>query len=185
MQKFWDLDTVGIREDEKPVSEQFIEDIKYDSSVPGYEVNLPRKPNQNPSVNFNIAARRTYRVLEKMKKTPQTLTEYHRIITDQLQQGKIEKCSDASVATGNHYLPHRGVERENSETTKLRIVYDASAKESKNELSLNDCLYKGPSLTPHLFDVLLRFRLHLIAFICDIQKAFLQIKVSESDRDLL
>ena len=77
------------------------------------------------------------------------------------------------------------MEQEGSETTKLRIVYDASARESKHELSLNDCLYKGPSLTPHLFDVLLRFRLHLVAFICDIQKAFLRIKVSESDRDLL
>ena len=77
------------------MSEKFIEDIKYDSSVPVYEVNLPRKPNQNPSVNFNNAVRRTYRVLDKMKKTPQTLTEYHRIIMDQLQQGKIEKCVDA------------------------------------------------------------------------------------------
>ena len=72
-----------------------------------------------------------------------------------------------------------------SETTDLRIVYDASSKLSKSLQTLNDTLYKGPSLTPHLFDVLLRFRAHLVAMICDIRKAFLNIQVAEIDRDAL
>ena len=51
--------------------------------------------------------------------------------------------------------------------------------------SLNDCLFKGPSLTPLLFDVIIRFRINPVAFICDLRKAFLQIRISEQDRDSL
>ena len=51
--------------------------------------------------------------------------------------------------------------------------------------SLNDCLYVGPSLLPLLFDILLRFRLHRIALVADIEKAFLNISISEEDRDFL
>ena len=60
-------------------------------------------------------------------------------------------------------------------------MYDASAK--NKGLSLNESLYKGPCLTPLLFDVLLRFRAHDIALTADIEKAYLQISVTESERD--
>ena len=61
------------------------------------------------------------------------------------------------------YLPHRAVNREEKSSTKIRIVFDASTK-----VSLNDVLYKRPCLTPLLYDVLLRFRIFLIAQIADI-----------------
>ena len=51
------------------------------------------------------------------------------------------------------YLPHRAVVRENKSTTKVRIVYDASAKNKGP--SLKECLYKGPCLNPLLYDILL------------------------------
>ena len=59
--------------------------------------------------------------------------------------------------------PHHAVIRRDAETTKLRIVYDASSKETKNGTSLNDCLHTGPSLNPLLFDILVRFRENKIA----------------------
>ena len=55
------------------------------------------------------------------------------------------------------YLPHRPVIKEASESSKIRPVFDASAKGS-NGISLNDCIDPGPSLLPNLVDVLLRFR---------------------------
>ena len=64
-------------------------------------------------------------------------------------------------------------------------MYDASSKVSKNTSSLNECMFKGPSLSQLLLDVLLRFRLHPTAFICDLEKAFLQMIVNEKDRDAL
>ena len=44
------------------------------------------------------------------------------------------------------YIPHTAVERENAETTKMSIVYDASARESPSAASLNECLEVGPPL---------------------------------------
>ena len=59
--------------------------------------------------------------------------------------------------------------------TKIRIVYDASAK--AGEYSLNECLYKGECLTPLIFENLLRFRLHNVAMVADIEAAYLQISI--------
>ena len=63
-------------------------------------------------------------------------------------------------------------------------MLDASAKANKSR-SLNDSLYSGPSLTATLFGVLLRFRIHNIAFVGDIEKAFLQIGLHPSHRDFV
>ena len=57
-----------------------------------------------------------------------------------------------------HYLPHQAVIRQDQSTTKLRIVYDASAR--RTDPSLNECLYTGPQLHK-IFDLLLRYRTSL------------------------
>ncbi|EJD76719.1 pao retrotransposon peptidase [Loa loa] len=48
-----------------------------------------------------------------------------------------------------HYLPHREVLTPRKATTKLRIVYDASAH-IKGEKNLNNVLYRGPTTLPDL-----------------------------------
>jgi len=74
--------------------------------------------------------------------------------------------------------------REDKQTTKLRIVFDGSAKEP-DHLSLNDCLDKGPNLTLNIFDILIKFRCYPIGMVADIEKAFHQIVIHLSDRDML
>ena len=66
---------------------------------------------------------------------------------------------------------------------KLRIVLDGSARGDKNHYSLNDCLEKGPNLTPHVFEVLGKFRSYPVGLTADIEKAFHQISVNPADRD--
>ena len=80
-------------------------------------------------------------------------------------------------------MPHRAVVRENKDTTKVRIVFDASSK-VRDEPSLNDCLYSGPCLLPAIYDILLRFRLGKIGLVSDIKQAFLNIAIAEEHRDL-
>jgi len=65
------------------------------------------------------------------------------------------------------YLPHHGIVKESSTSTKLRVVFDASAKNSKG-YSLNDALRIGPVLQDNLINIVLRFRFHKIALTADL-----------------
>ena len=78
---------------------------------------------------------------------------------------------------------HHGVVRQDKATSKLRVVYDASARTTGP--LLNDCLYTGPKFGQSIFDILLRFRLQQEALTGDIEKAFLMVSVTERDRDSL
>ena len=64
---------------------------------------------------------------------------------EQLESGIIEAVPDGDVATKVSYLPHQPVIREHAETTKVRVVYDASCKDKSTKTSLNDCLHVGPA----------------------------------------
>ena len=72
-----------------------------------------------------------------------------------------------------HYLTHREVVKEKKETTKVRIVFGASAKGVGS--SLNDCLFAGQCLIASIFKILLLFRLYRFGLIADIQQAFLNV----------
>ncbi|GFX05908.1 DUF1758 domain-containing protein [Trichonephila clavipes] len=71
-----------------------------------------------------------------------------------------------------------------SETTKIRSVFDATAREGNNP-SLNDCLLKGHNLIELIPDILDRFRMYPIGLSADIEKAFLKISVTPEHRDFL
>ncbi|XP_037930964.1 uncharacterized protein LOC119665790 [Teleopsis dalmanni] len=79
-------------------------------------------------------------------------------------------------------MPHRPVYREDKTTTKMCIVFDASSSDSEHG-SLNKFLSPGENLLPNLVSILLRFRSKRIAMTADIEKAFLQIAIDQSDRD--
>ena len=81
------------------------------------------------------------------------------------------------------YLPVHAVRKESSTTTKIRAVFDASAKSSSG-MSLNDILLVGTTVHPPLIDVLLRFRSHRIAITTDVNKMYRAVVLPEIDRDL-
>lgn len=80
------------------------------------------------------------------------------------------------------YLPHHLVIREDTVTTKIRLVFDGSAK-GVGCPSLNDALESGPNLNPELLAVLMRLRKFPIVWIADITKAILQIELTEDDAE--
>ncbi|XP_011700215.1 PREDICTED: uncharacterized protein LOC105457307, partial [Wasmannia auropunctata] len=87
------------------------------------------------------------------------------------------------ITLDGYYLPHRHVIKESS-TTRIRPVFDASAA-GNDGFSLNQCLETGPNLIELIPNILVRFRRHKIGVTADIRKAFLQISVSQEDRDVL
>ncbi|GFW19135.1 DUF1758 domain-containing protein [Trichonephila clavipes] len=79
-----------------------------------------------------------------------------------------------------YYLPHHAVLRDSSTTTKLRVVFDASAK-STSGYSLNDLLMGGPRVQRDVYPILLSFRTFQIAVCADLEKMFRQIRISSED----
>ena len=79
-------------------------------------------------------------LLNNLKSNDQFNT-YNEIIRDQQENGIIEKVDEKSQCQNNeYYMPHKAVVREAAQTTKVRIVYDASEKSSSKNVSLNECL---------------------------------------------
>ncbi|XP_029156972.1 uncharacterized protein LOC114929574 [Nylanderia fulva] len=81
------------------------------------------------------------------------------------------------------YLPHHGVLRESSASTKLRVVFNGSSSLANGDC-LNRFLMTGPNLLPALADILLRWRRHRFVFATDIEKMYRQILVHADDQSL-
>ena len=182
LKRFWDLESLGISSSEQSVYSQFINTITFRHGR--YEVLLPWK-DTHPTLpdNYETSLKRLKNLLNRLKEQPNVLLEYDAVIKEQIENGIVERVSEPEQREVGrvHYLPHHAVIRRDKETTKLRIVYDASCK--SNGTSLNDCLYTGPTLSQK--NIVLRFRTHRVAFAGDIKKAFLNVSVAEEDRDVL
>jgi hypothetical protein len=68
------------------------------------------------------------------------IEEYDVVIRALLQEGIAGEAS-TTVTDKEFYIPHKGVVEESSETTKSRVVYDASAKEDPSSPSPNLFIY--------------------------------------------
>nr|CAH0104952.1 unnamed protein product [Daphnia galeata] len=136
--------------------------------------------------NYYRANERFRRLINRLLKEPELFRANHEQIMGYLQSGFISKVEapDQPTTRSEFYLLHRPVIRSQAVTTKIRPVFDASARTDEG-LSLNDCLETGENLNPELLAVLLRFRWHRVAWVGNIEKAFLQIEIHAEDRDAL
>ena len=184
LRSFWELESLGIGKVEKSTHDKFKEDICFKEGR--YEVSLPWKEIHKPlSDNYTLSLWRLWGLINRLRETPEVLREYDATIQDQINKGIIEVVPNSEISLGKvHYLPHHAVIRRDKETTKLRVVYDASSSRSGGP-SLNDCLYTGPKFNQNVFDILLRFRSYRVALTADIEKAFLMISINPRDRDAL
>ena len=190
---FWDLERIGIsdcpyeKDDEEGVA-LFIESLVLKDAR--YHMNwLWRKgKKQFLKSNYHLAKGRLRSLAKRLKEGDNSaLTEYQKVLQFQLLKGIIEEVpSTELVNTVNsvHYLAHHPIVKIDHLTTKLRIVFDASARCGKDSLSLNECLYRGPVILPDLCSILMRFRQPKIAIIADVEKAFLQLGLHPSERDV-
>ena len=184
IQAFWELDSMGIRPEEDSVYSRFTQSVTLQQGR--YCVRLPwKEPHPLLPDNFDLSKRRLFNLLKRLQSTPNILSQYDAIIRDQMKSGIVETVTtpgDGPIGRV-HYIPHHAVVREDKQTTKLRIVYDASARNGGP--SLNDCLYTGPTFGQNILDILLRFRLYRVAVTADIEKAFLMVSVAAENRDAL
>ena len=169
------LDVLGL--EDKPtthqsdVHEEFEEQLtrspdgRYETGLP-WKGNFPEFPN-----NCVGNVPRVNSLLRKLKRIDM-LDQDDDNIREQVKEGVVEKAP-AKVTGKEFYMPHRALIRENAESTKLRVVYDASARAYDGVPSLNECLHTGPPLQNELCNVIVRNRFHPIAVAGDMHKAFL------------
>ena len=184
--KFWELETIGIADGDQEYStvQNFNSQIEREEDG-RYKVPLLWKDTEKtlePSID--VAKHRLKCLNRRFEKDPGLKREYSRVFEEYETLDIIEKvpCTELQKEKDTFYLPHHAVVREQSTSTKVRPVFDGSAKDKKGN-SLNDLLDPGPSLLPLLIGLLLRFRLYAVAFSGDITKAFLQVLLKEDDRD--
>ena len=188
LEDFRRLESIGILDNSKTLADEMVNErlkksLKFEDGR--YQVTWPWKEDiPDLPVNRELALGRSKSSVARMKKKPELMKAYDTIIHDQLEKGIIEKASETSADGPKHYLPHHAVINPLKPTTKLRIVYDASAKARKENKSLNECLYRGPVLLNDLCGLLMRFRWNHIAIVADIEKAFLQIGLQPDQRDV-
>ena len=189
VETFWDLESIGVSppgdETVDPAMELFKGSV---TKVGGrYEVGLPWKPSMKDVLmsNKHQAVQRLNHLQRKLDSTPGLRDRYDKVFVGMLDMGIIEEIDPEEPSENPvFYLPNRPHLKEESLSTKVRPVFDASAN-GFNGVSLNDCMYAGPNLMNDMASILLRFRRWRIALVADIEKAFHMISVSPADRDAL
>lgn len=181
------LDVLGLKDrpanDQGTVYDEFKEQLTRDEAG-WYETGLPWRSNHPPLPSNQAGSLRRLSNLSKKLDRQQLTERYDQIVEDQKAEGVVESAEEPAVEK-EFYIPHKPVVKPGAESTKLRIVYDASARAHSGAPSLNECLNPGPPLQNKLWDVLVRSRFHPVALTGDMQKAFLQVRIREADRDVL
>ena len=175
------LDVLGL--DQQAVYAEFREQLTRDPEG-WYETSLPWKGNHPPLPNNKAGSlRRLVNLRSRLQRMGLT-EEYGQIIEQQKSEGIVEEATE-SPQEKEFYIPHKPVVRIGAESTKLRVVYDASARSNPQAPSLNDCLYAGPPLQNRLWNVLVRMRFHPVLITGDLKQAFLQVRIKKQERDAL
>jgi hypothetical protein len=196
-EEWWNLENIGIvdcpyEKDDDLAMLQFSKSIRFVNGR--YQVKWPMKT-ENPEIqsNYHLALGRLRSMYKHLEKMPTKLLAYHDIIEDQFRKQMIEPLLEEYAPiiclkkfdsdeyfpiyperpAYFHYLPHQAVETPQKTTTKIRIVFNASARCGKNAKSPNDILLRGPVIPPDLAGMIMQFRTPRIAILADIEKAFL------------
>lgn len=168
--------------------EKFCEDLYAKTTTKGddgrYIVQLPFKSNVGQlGTNFSNAMRQNYSQESRRQKNEQINKLYVDYIEEYISSGHMQEVAPDTGSFG-HYLPHHGVVKMSSTSTKLRPVCNASSC-SETGLSLNDTLCVGPMVQPESFDILMRFREKKYVMMGDITKMYRQIWIHPPHRKFL
>lgn len=185
LKKFWEIEELPSDKRTNSLEEQFceIDFIENTHRLPDgrFCVRMPLKePETSLGDSYYLAKKRFLNLELKLNKNPKLKESYTKFIDEYKELGHLSEIDRPKF--GN-YLPHHCVIREKSETTKLRVVFDASAKTSSGK-SLNDIQAVGPVVQSDLFSILLRFRGHKFVLLGDIEKMYRQTALHTSQRHL-
>lgn len=191
LRKFWEIETTLYKKRKLLTKEEeMCEEIYKNTTkrVNGkYTVHLPLRQGIEETLKLcgDTKQQAIYRFkqLEKKLQNSQSLkSDYTKVVHEYMEMGHLKK-SNPNDDKKSVYLPHHAVIREDKDTTKVRVVYDASAKGS-NGHSLNDTMMIGPVLQPDLRSLIITWRTHKICVVGDIIKMYRMINMTPEHTNL-
>ncbi|XP_061391738.1 uncharacterized protein LOC133327189 [Musca vetustissima] len=182
--KFWEIEEVPkipiVSLDDKKCEEIFLSTTCRGSDG-RYTVDLPFRSDLSFSFSSKssryIALTQFLRNERSLMRNPSRKADYDNVILEYLALGHMEKLEGFTNYQECYYLPHHGVFKPDSATTKLRVVFNASCP-SVNGKSLNDALYVGPTLQKDIISLVLNWRMYKYVFNADISKMYRQIWIN-------
>ncbi|XP_060868578.1 uncharacterized protein LOC132943558 [Metopolophium dirhodum] len=131
------------------------------------------------------ALRRFHALERRMAQDPTLGKKYSDFMQDYLESKHMEVVPESNKITPYcYYIPHHCILRPESQTTKLRVVFDASSRTTSGQ-SLNSSVYTGQKLQQEITNILIRARVHKFLFTADIKQMYRQIQIHATDRDYL
>jgi len=182
MERFWHVEepeNAPVTFTEEGCCEQIFRDEATRLTSGRFAVPLPfRAPAETFVGSREVATRRFDAIERKLSANPVLKSLYVNFMSEYIALGHM------SVATspGRYIIPHHAVYRPEVDPSKIRVVFDASARCLRGP-SLNECLWPGPKLQQDIVDVLTRFRVHKYTFTTDICKMYRQILVLPEYRE--
>lgn len=148
-----------------------------------YEVRLPMKEGFECKLGDSKpqAVAQFKQQERKFQKDDNLRDNYKRFIDEYINMGHMKKC--VTRTKSSCILPHHGVIKNDSITTKLRVVFNGSSKTTSG-FSLNDLMECGPKLQQDILSLLLRWRIYKIAFTADCEKMYRMVLIQEDQQHL-
>lgn len=179
IQQFWEMEDIqeplSISEEDQNCIEFFRSSTsrREDGS---YVVKIPFKENFEEKLGDSKtkSVAQFFQIEKTLAKQPELARDYKLFISEYLELGHMTPVAKNVGIQPDCYLSHHCVQRADSSTTKLRVVFNASAKTSTG-YSLNDLMCRGPNLQQDLLSLILKWRQFKFAFTADIEKMFRNI----------
>ncbi|XP_029177719.1 uncharacterized protein LOC114945619 [Nylanderia fulva] len=187
---FWQLDDATNDSDnltpEESYCEQHFNSNIHQNPQGRYVVKLPIRDQLIDKLgdSRSIAMSRLKGIEKRFKRQPDLEEQYKQFINEYISLGHMQKIElQLDESSPCFYLPHHCVFKSNNQTSKIRVVFDASCKSTEG-LSLNDALMIGPVVQQELTSILIRFRFFIYVFSADVIKMYRQVLVDPSQTRL-
>ncbi|XP_055623147.1 uncharacterized protein LOC129766597 [Toxorhynchites rutilus septentrionalis] len=130
--------------------------------------------------SYQQARKRFLSLERRLEKSSDTYKEYRCFMHEYEELGHMVPVTAEEFCKIKYFIPHSCVVKPDSTSTKLRVVFDASAK-TLSGISLNDIQVVGPTIQRELFDLLIDFKTHDKVLMADIAKMYRQILIAQPD----
>lgn len=184
LQKFWEIEEVPQTNKwttDEEVCESHYQATHHRKLDGRYCVDLPFKTvDHTPPMFGNSRSQALSRLCQLERRflnKPELYKQYKDFLEEYVSLGHMHQVVQQPSIGPAFYLPHHAILRPTSLTTKIRVVFDASAKDSSGK-SLNDTLLIGPTIQDSLHSILLRWRKHKYAITADAEKMYRQIEIN-------